>query len=313
LFCLRTKSTDSNYSRFIILLYVLFPLPPSGASDHLCLRRYPPAIPWAAEGRIHLRRCAASRGTAISDAAARSAPLPHCLRGVGHAWRRHLVYRPRGTPRVASNGSGESRGRVVPLYGSRGPGGGTLRAGAARSRISTHGAFCHAPRAGGCRGEDLRIFPCLPCRQQPHAAFPLELQDALRQDLRSLPAGAPHGMETAAGSNLQTRRAECLGRGPAHACRFRRVAVPVAQFGTELRNGRPQPPDCLLRVVSGFSRTQQVGWHQAKERMGTCHQLGLCDSRRISLRCLARPCQGSLRERRPPRAGLCRRGRPRLV
>lgn len=82
---------------------------------------------------------------AISNAAARSAPLPHCLRGVGHAWRRHLVYRPRGTPRVASNGSGESRGRVVPLYGSRGPGGGTLRAGAARSRIPTHGAFCHAP------------------------------------------------------------------------------------------------------------------------------------------------------------------------
>ena len=41
------------------------------------------------------------------------------------------LYRPRGTPRAASNGSGESRGRVVPLYGSRGPGGGTLRAGAA--------------------------------------------------------------------------------------------------------------------------------------------------------------------------------------
>ena len=164
------------------------------------------------------RRCAASRGATISTLRA-GAPYRIVFEG-----RPCVATAPRlpttGTPRVASNGSGESRGEwfrcTVREVGRR-----YAPCGSSAKPIPTHGAFCHAPRAGGSRGRPANIsVPAVP------TTTVRRISSGIAKCVSAKPSRPTswHAAWDGNGcwSDLQTRRAECLGRGFAHACRFRR-------------------------------------------------------------------------------------------
>ncbi|OQA30583.1 MAG: hypothetical protein BWY57_02768 [Betaproteobacteria bacterium ADurb.Bin341] len=189
---------------------------------------------------------------------------------------------------------------MVPLHGRAGPLGGPRGAHGAAQRGEPVAGFRDAAGAGGGGGEDGRLLQELAQRQgEPRqaAAFPVERQDALRQDLCRLPACQADGLAQGAGADLQAGGAERVGGGPEGPRGFQGLAVHFSRRPV-LRGCGQEAAVRLLRVVSGLSgQESEHRRHQGQERVGPFNELGLCDSGRIPLRRLAGEREGAVRGR----------------
>ena len=155
-----------------------------------------------------------------------------------------------------------------------------------------------ASRAGGGREQDACLLPLdLEGGHARGPALPVERQDALRQDVRRLPAGQEARRDQGAGGDVQ---AGGRGRVGSTTC----SPTPTSTAGSTCprpTGWTPRRPTRaaagLLRVVPGPAGQGQGRQHQGQERLAARDQLGPGRLRRVPLRGVARQRQGAVRGR----------------
>ena len=97
-------------------------------------------------------------------------------------------------------------------------------------------------------------------RRRASTAFPVEREDAVREDVHHLPARQAHGVEAGPGPHLQARGPQCVARRPRQSCRLRGLGVrrprhtqPTRTRLTRWCGSRPSRT-CSERLLTGTSR-----------------------------------------------------------